>query len=230
MERNASIDEPWPTAGARGFGEWIDLFNRKERYYVFTQAVGMERMTLGAECRVALSACIGVPVPPTARAYIDYHLDWIHAATVLPALGNDGAHDNKVLEVAGGNQEDIDLLVVFGHHGREVAVLIEAKGATGWTNDQMDSKYKRLGKIFGQDGTAVPGVQPLFVLWSPREQRRLNVPHWPTWMRDGDDVRWMELVMPTEKLMSVTRTDQSGRPDKDGGYWATTRNGKPVFD
>ena len=50
-------------------------------------------------------------------------------------------------------------------------VLMEAKGVGSWSNSQMNDKAKRLGEIFGQDGTNTPTSLPTCV-WYRRDLRK----------------------------------------------------------
>jgi hypothetical protein len=61
----------------------LDALNRKERYFVFTQATDNAELRLGPTFRRTLSTAVGFEVPESSRAYIDYHIDWIHAAVEL---------------------------------------------------------------------------------------------------------------------------------------------------
>jgi hypothetical protein len=209
------------------FNEWLDVFNNKERYFVFAAISGQQPLRLHDSFRSVLSDRIGVVVPEDACAYVDYHLDWIHAASRLTGRSEPSpfkqVRDASNLEfpwVARGNQEDIDLVVTFQDGDVDTVVLIEAKGSTSWGNLQMTRKATRLGQIFGETGTAVPGVRPFFVLMSPNPSKGLLKSNWPAWMLDGGEPRWMPMAM-TQNRLAVTQCNEGGTPTQNGEYWTT---------
>jgi len=71
-----------------GLASVLSAFNRKERFFVTTQAAGLlvhaeihgASLPLSAAVRRRLGAVLGVEVPAHAYAAIDYHLSWLHAA------------------------------------------------------------------------------------------------------------------------------------------------------
>lgn len=90
--------------------------------------------------------------------------------------------------------------------------MVEAKGATGWTNKQARSKAARLRSIFGGDGKRWPSIRPHFVITSPRMPRQLNLSVWPRWMKRPDgSPYWIEMPMPAG-LMRPTRYGSKGKP------------------
>jgi hypothetical protein len=229
----------------------IDAFNRKERFFVFTQATGNADLRLSDEFRKSLSEATGTAIPQDAKCYIDYHLDWLHAAVELiryPAAGPvrpNGVEvvatpgDEGGIRVATGNQEDIDLMVAYEEEGATWIILVEAKAETDWTNKQLKSKADRLGLIFGK-GTvpAGSGIQPVFCLWSPKKSAGIDTGGWPRWMlkprdrqalqapdheRQGDHA-WLKLAVPPGRK-KVTRCDQNGTPDSSGKYWTVKETG-----
>ena len=145
-----------------GLIELLESFNRKERFFLISQAVG--EFQLDDDFRRELGKAINVDVPHDAFTAMDYHLDWLTAALSAYECGDVGRiFDNPLQQVIKGNQEDTDLLVAFEGSGDRHVVLIEAKGATGWTNAQMQSKASRLGQIFGLKGTAIRGSSRILV-------------------------------------------------------------------
>ena len=201
----------------RGLLEAIEAFNRKERFFLFSYATGNDDrgLRLSDEFRNKLGAAVGVPVPPDAKGYIDYHLDWLHAAVAL-AREPDGPsiRPNRVPGadkpiVSTGNQEDIDLLVAFDRGAVSWLLLIEAKAATGWTNKPVRSKADRLQRIFGADKTdPAASIQPIFCLMSPRRPAGLAPSaegKWPDWMlvSSTNDFAWLELPVPPGRKRSL---------------------------
>ena len=70
---------------------------------------------------------------------------------------------------------------------RDDLIFVEAKGATNWSTRQIESKGRRLGRLFGEKGDRVSGVVPYFVLASPVQSVRLNKANVPAWMKIGRD-------------------------------------------
>jgi len=219
--------------------ELLDAFNRKERFFLFTQAVGSSALLLGGKFREDLQEATGIAVPPDARAYIDYHLDWLHAAVLLSReeLG-DGPWLNTATPpdgflVSTGNQEDIDLVVAFEEGASTVIVLVEAKADTGWTNSQMASKARRLLRIFGSDEIPADApIRPMFCLASPRRPVKLEARDWPAWMltrSESDSARpaWLRLHVPSGRL-KVEGCDAQGKPSRHRMYWQVRH--VPAYD
>ena len=153
--------------------ELMEFFNRKERFLLIRQALGTFRLI--DDFRTKLGRAIDLTIPQAAFIAIDYHLDWLAAALhAHKSRSPNGIFENANQEVVGGNQQDIDLLIAFDEGEKSHVVLVEAKGATGWSNSQMQSKAKRLRQIFGSDGECYPGVVPHFCLLSPRPPQHLQ--------------------------------------------------------
>lgn len=217
----------------------LDSFNRKERYFVFTfAAFGDTTFRLSDSFRAKLGAAVGVDVPPEARAYVDYHLDWLHAAVLLSRAnqpeepwGNliNGDETSSRRLVASGTQEDIDLIVAFDRGDESVVILVEAKGTTSWGNSQLRSKATKLGAIFADalDGSAAR-VRPIFCLMSPAESAKIRVEEFPDWMRRPDDpsrMGWLHLPIPPGRK-KVVGVDAGGKPSMKRHYWAAQSVGK----
>lgn len=201
-------------------------FNRKERFYLIGSALGNREFTLCAQFREVLGDTFGLIVPPGAFVAVDYHIDWIAAALMIHFCGTkyeSGVYpkDNKLIAA---NIEDIDLLI--GYHGGDAyhIILLEAKGATGWANEQMVSKATRFEAVFGEDGKRWPGVIPHFGLVSPRKPMKLNIGKWPSWMKKQDsEVFWMCLEMPAG-LKRIERCDENGTVTRKGAWWKVSRD------
>ena len=180
--------------------EYLESFNRKERFFLIGEALGNSDFWLSDDFRTRLGEAFGVAVPADALVAMDYHLDWIHASLhlSLPGVDEEAVHCNTD-SIATGNQEDLDLLVAFEEGQITHILLIEAKAETGWSKKQMDSKSQRLGNNFGTDGIKYPFVKPHFCLMSPRPPQQLNTNTWPSWMsRDGIPI-WLPLSVPNNR-------------------------------
>ena len=201
-----------------GLIELLESFNRKERFFLISQAVG--EFQLSHDFGRELAKAIKVDVPHGAFTAMDYHLEWLTAALHAYECGDvDKIFDNPLQQVIKGNQEDADLLVAFEGSGDWHIVLIEAKGATGWTNAQMQSKASRLGQIFGFEGDRYPGVVPHFCLVSPRPPQQLKASAWPRWMSNDDgSYIWFPLKFPGRRRM-VTRCTVDGERSADGSHF-----------
>ena len=116
----------------------------------------------------------------------DYHLDWIELAlhrTRNPELRPGKHFRNPAPGRINETQQDADLLVAFegDREGRRVThlVLIEAKAYLSWDNLQLKCKAKRLGKIFGDNGSRYDTAEPRFVLMTAHEPRNIRTGCWP---------------------------------------------------
>ena len=198
--------------------ELLEFFNRKERFFLVKQALGS--FQLSDQFRLELGTATGLAIPQDAIAAMDYHLEWLIASLYAHEGGDvDRIFDNSRQRVIKGNQEDTDLLVAFKDDAQCHIVLVEAKGATGWTNKQMRSKADRLRQIFGPDGNRYPGVVPHICLVSPRPPKRLRASEWPKWMSKADgSYIWVELDFPADRIM-VTRCDAHGNRSREGNHF-----------
>ena len=220
-----------PTGSDGGFGlldllELLESFNRKERFFLVRQALG--NFQLSDEFRRELGDAISVAIPRDAFAAMDYHLEWLTAALYAHECGDlNRIFDNPQQQVIKGNQQDTDLLVAFQDDERHHIVLVEAKGATGWTKKQMRSKADRLTQIFGSDGNRYSGVMPHFCLASPCPPKKLRASEWPRWMsKDDGSYYWLRLNFPEDRVM-VTRCDVHGNQSAKGNYFEIIPAGRP---
>ena len=78
--------------------EWLESFNRKERFFLIGNALGNTDFSLSDEYRTKLGAVLGIHPPKDAFVAMDYHLDWIHAGLFLSSSTN---QLNKVHENSG---------------------------------------------------------------------------------------------------------------------------------
>ena len=198
--------------------QYLESFNRKERFFLIGEALGKPTFELSPEFRAPLGAAFGLSIPTDALVAMDYHLDWVYASLVLDAGGDESSVLPNDEGLVSGNQEDVDLLVAFDDGQTVRLLLLEAKAETGWTNKQTLSKAERLRRIFGEDGGRFAGVTPHFGLLSPRRPEQLESRCWPTWMTRGGEPVWLELVVPGGRRRT-TRTDPRGRSSRGGSYF-----------
>lgn len=204
----------------------LESFNRKERFFLIAHALNgpqeKPRFTLSENFRQELGKAVGLEeIPASAFAWMDYHLDWLHASLVLahPAQYGDSPFFNAD-SIITGNQRDADLLVAFKSADRHHLIVVEAKGYGSWDNDQMNSKAARLKLIFGDDGKKYPDVEPHFSLMSPNESQHLGFADWPNWMLGGNGGKPYHLKMEvSSERRRAERCDEKGNPNATGGYF-----------
>jgi hypothetical protein len=201
-----------------GLIDYLRSFNRKERFALVGLALGNPRFRLAAPFRGRIRDELGPDVPEDAFVAMDYHLDWLYASLHLHRHGGDPGPHTNADRLIRAQQEDVDLLVAFEDRGVGRIVLLEAKGATGWTNKQMSSKAKRLREIFGERGTNWPEVFPHFAIVSPRRPQRLVTAAWPAWMLPAGVIPWIKIEM-GEGLSRPTRCTAEGLVSAAGEYW-----------
>ena len=202
------------------FIELLEKFNRKERFFLIGWSLGNPRFRASKAFLKSISSLIGTEIPSDAFVAMDYHLTWLYASVFLSSAkaGTREPYSNRRGLVT-GTQEDVDLLIAFRKGRLNHVVMIEAKGATGWTNKQARSKAARLTKLFGRDGKRWPSFRPHFVLASPRRPQLLDLKVWPAWMKRPDgSPYWIEMSMPTG-LIKTTRCDENSTADANGAFW-----------
>lgn len=183
----------------RSYVDVLERFDRKERGWLVRECTG-GRGALAARFCESLGSCFGTPAPtPDAWWTIDYHLDWLAAASRW-----EGFRSNRTYEGEGvtGTIEDIDLIVATPAQ----LMLIEAKAAGSWSNSQLRSKLKRLekicpgGKLHFQSTGETIDVQ--FGILSIRRATRVDTMEWPAWaLRNGTpNIVFPENATPWDKL------------------------------
>jgi hypothetical protein len=130
--------------------DYLKKFNSKERFFLAGEILGNPSFTLAEGFREKLSKELQIAIPADAFSAMDYHIDWLYVCLCLTkdrdiekVYNNDG----KIK----GQQEDIDWLIAFDNEDKHHIILIEAKGVTGWSNKQMQSKAERFKQTFGKD-------------------------------------------------------------------------------
>ena len=202
--------------------EYLRRFNRKERFHLLCEALGETTFRLDECFRTRLQSCLndslrgGASIPPGAFVAMDYHLDWIGMALCLAVDDPERTrHDRFPLDgiendgLVSGTQQDVDLLVAFPDGATTHLVMIEAKGDTDWSNDQLNGKAGRLDRIFS-DPRWRDSIAPHFLLMSPTRPKFLTKKGWPSWMMPNGEPLWLRLSLP-EDLVKITRYD----PDRD---------------
>ena len=177
----------------------LKAMNRKERYWLMRDALGVSSEGLSDSFRKKISAEIGKDIPCDAYWGLDYHLDWIAVALRLLECGhseisNDGSYrditvtndfngaDNTKSELLRGSQQDADLLIAF----ENTIVIVEAKADGSWDREQMYGKVQRLREISALAQGCQPEVKIVLVLSSPKPTN-VHKPtgkyedKWPDW-------------------------------------------------
>ena len=202
--------------------EYLKDLNSKERFFLVGQVLGNPSFTPAAEFRGKLGGLLEIPIPADALSAMDYHIDWLYASLFLANHSKPNEIYSNENQVIKAQQEDVDWLIAFKKQNEYHIVLIEAKGVTGWTNKQMNSKANRLGEIFGEHGDHWIGVVPHFVIMSPSQPRGLSVKNWPQWMASNGKILWLELSV-SEYLTRVCRCTEQGEENRNGKSWKVVK-------
>ena len=213
-----------PGPGAMRMKQLIDnlcSFNSKERFFLIGHALGNKDFTLSHVFKKEIANALRLDMPDSLFAAMDYHLDWLYASLHLTFNGGECQIFPNSDRLVKAQQEDIDLIIAFAEDTTCHIILVEAKGVTGWTNKQMNSKATRFAEIFGSDGKRWPSVNPHFLLLSPRRSKHLDMSKWPSWMTPNGKVPWIELPVPP-KLRKVARCGPNAVPDRNGLFWTTS--------
>ncbi len=210
----------------------LESFNRKERYFLLCEILGLERFALSEEFLERLQKTIGVEVPKGAFVAMDYHLDWLVASLKLYKSGKpDGSTfcnpeeqiDDETARLIRGTQEDVDILVAFpcGSDKQYHIVMIEAKGYTGWDTKQLQSKARRLKQIFGSNGKKYENVEPHFFVAGPKESQGLEdkAKGLPGWMARENKLEWLTIHLPVERRVVERWNPDKKKPDKSGSHF-----------
>ena len=211
----------------------LERFNRKERFFLVLQAMEVRQFPLSEHFSKKLGNKVGVEMPEDAFAATDFHLDWLAASV---AAYQEGLTERQFLKktfpnyrdsaIVTGSIEDIDLLVAFKTPESYHVILVEAKGYGKWSIGQLNSKIKRLNRIFPSDSS--DGLKPIvahFCLMSPATSRPPTgeqIKDWPEWMRNGSEPYWIGLDVPADRL-KVTRTNKQGRSSSQGRMFKIMR-------
>lgn len=199
----------------------LKAFNRKERFILLHKALGFsdQSFRLGDAFRAELSECLKVDVPSNAFVAMDYHFDWLQMAMYLTVNPRPrGLVSNPGEDLVVGNQEDIDLLIAFEKWTKTHLVLVEAKGDTAWSNDQLQSKVDRLQRIFAKGRPGRGAVIPHFVMMSPKESDNEKLKAILEGLDEAaDSTNWLPLPLPNG-LVKPTRCDRQGESSAGGHH------------
>ncbi|MDD9301398.1 MAG: hypothetical protein HUK40_03250 [Desulfobacter sp.] len=192
--------------------KFIDLlkkFNRKERFYLIGMALGKKDFSLSEKFILELQKAFpnnGIDFSNPLFSAMDYHIDWIYASLFLSSkspnvkkyIGDIALYSRDIdKQLITGTQQDIDFISVFSdktNPERSHLIMLEAKGATGWTNDQLQSKAQRLRAIFNNDGKKYHDiVQPHFAILSPKKpSKKLKTTEYPEFMTPNNQLVWIK--------------------------------------
>lgn len=200
--------------------EYLKSFNRKERFHLVGQLLGNSEFNLDPNLFRKILDLLELDTPTYYFSAMDYHLDWIYASLALAQNHDDEPklRDNLCISATA---EDVDFLLAFlDDAGNTHLVMIEAKGDTSFTNEQIQSKANRLSAIFGKNNEKWPNVIPHFLICSPVKPSRLKISNVPAFMlnKANDGFTWFRLYMPSEQR-KVTRCHSDGQSSADGEYW-----------
>lgn len=228
--------------------ENLSQFNRKERFHLLAEALGMQRMENQLDPLFAsrLSKLTGLKVPPRVFLAIDYHLDWLYAAlqiTQVEKLASDvkwnpaSPRENVFSRGPEGRRriyrtpQDIDLLIAYDEPETKIVqlLLVEAKFDTSWSNSQLEKKARHLSRIFGSDENEWAEVAvPHFLIASPREPKNLKREILPAWARVHEPW-WIKIggLHADEKagqsLVRICCCDKAGQDSRDGNCWKVVK-------
>ena len=216
------------------FVDNLRKFNRKERFHLIGMALGNEDFAISDEFAAQLQKTFcseGIDFADRQYVAMDYHLDWIYASlflsskspAVVKVVGGAPLYErDKARKCITATQQDIDLILAFGDQSSSELthlIMLEAKGATRWSNSQLSDKAGRLAAIFGRDGKKwADRVLPHFAIISPKRPSKLRVCEFPEFMAPEERLLWIEMALP-EGLQKVVRCDDTGRNNQYANLW-----------
>jgi hypothetical protein len=202
---------------SRNLLENLKSFNSKERFFIVGYALGNPDFKPCKSFCAEVGKKLRLSMPKNVFCAMDYHLDWLYASLqITEAKSIEGIYPNKG-KIIRAQQEDVDFLMAYEEDGIAHIIIIEAKGFTGWTNSQLQSKAERLRDIFGKNGRNWKGVIPHFAIISPKEPKRIDCAHWPAWMAPQRNIAWIPLFL--ENKLRVSRCNINGTLSKNGKFW-----------
>jgi len=206
--------------------EYLNIFNRKERYYLIGQLLGNSEFKLNRSAFDKIVSLLDLERPADYFSAMDYHIDWIFAS--LSLASNDDNNPREINELCiKATQEDVDFILAFiDASGITHLVMIEAKGYTSFSNKQLQSKAKRLTEIFGEFGDRWADIVPHFIICSPKQPIKLDLNNLPTFMlnKKNNELIWFKLNVPRNRL-KVTRCYADGITSENGTFWKVDQVG-----
>ena len=208
--------------------ECLRSFNRKERYWVIRNALGECAKRLSPEFLQLLEDEVGVSIERDAWWAVDYDINWFIAALLLyngVTRGENVEIGGGKLAIQGGNPQDFDLVVAFN----ATVILIEAKGVTSWSNEQMRNKRDRLAALDAFSDKFGKKVDLFLVTMSPSEPKKLNELIWSEKIKIGRAIKetfqryHVQLeIEDRDNFKVVTRCNEKYEPFKDGKHFRIT--------
>ena len=207
--------------------EALDRLNRKERFWLLSDAVGPEVLPDNVKRSIVLNPRFidklqnklrtgdhpTLTIPENAWWAFDYHLDWLFAVLAFaPKYKLDLDPQSNSGDIK-GTQEDCDLIVAFD----STIILVEAKVGGSFNNDQLRSKMRRLKRLKSEN------LKIYFVLASPNPPQKIDFAEWPDWAfkRKENKAYWINLTLPDESKnwLRPTRCDEEGKSNANGNFW-----------
>jgi hypothetical protein len=187
--------------------EALKMFNRKERYWLIRNALGVNSEKLDSEFRKLLKEKHFIEVPENAWWAMDYQIDWlIGALHLFKCQGEEAVCEKPEInkpQLFTGTIQDIDFLVAF----KNTLIFIEAKGDAPWNCEQLNSKIGRLQNIVKEFNS----VETHFLLISPKPPQKKRIEKSIeslrlSWIFAGDKPRWLPLqIITDEHNPNITR-------------------------
>lgn len=94
----------------------LSRFNRKERFWLLSDAIGVPFLSLSPLFLDKLQQELNISIPADAWWAFDYHIDWLHAALYFSPnfdLLSEPAPKPNAEKWIQGTQEDVDLIIAF---------------------------------------------------------------------------------------------------------------------
>lgn len=199
--------------------QWLNEFNRKERFFLVGTALGNPEFALSSEFKSNIECKLNISIPDNYFASMDYHLDWLFASLNLSFKDYKKPIFSNEQGLIKGTQEDIDFLIAYLNQqtNKYHLIMIEAKGVTSWNNEQMTHKALRLNDAFGLNGDDWPTVIPHFIFTSPSQPEKLHTDEFPIWMKPHGHLLWIKMEI-ADKIR-VVRCNPQGNESRSGKYW-----------
>lgn len=195
--------------------------------YDAPQGDGVPRRFLHEAFDAQLKARLGLdPEASCVFAGMDYHLDWLFVALWLSSNHPEwspASHDLPPIEMdehnadprisdlytdfrpVMGNQEDVDLLVVYRNADGYAIGLVEAKGSAKFDRIQLARKLSRLDRIIMKSGIEKEAFR--LVLVSPKEPRFKNCLTFARGLPEKSDAAGRDKFV---NMREALRTHESG--------------------